>query len=335
MALRDDCDEPRLANGRDVLLQVKAVGVCGSDVHYYKTGRIGSQVVQYPFRVGHEFAGEVLEVGSDVKRVQAGDRVAVDPAMPCGSCDQCLAGRKHTCRNLPFLGSPGQDGCLCERLVMPEECCFPFDERLSFEEGALAEPLSIGAYGAALAEPLPAESKTAILGAGPIGLCVLTALKARHPETKVYATDKIDARLAAAETLGAVWTGNPDRTDVVSDVQAREPLGMDAVIECCGQQDAVDQAVEILRPGGILVLVGIPEVDRISLEIDKARRKEIRLQNVRRQNECMQAAVDLLERGAVKSDVLITHRFPLEQTQEAIEQVANYRDGVIKAMIVA
>ncbi|MDA0576461.1 MAG: alcohol dehydrogenase catalytic domain-containing protein, partial [Verrucomicrobia bacterium] len=164
-----DVADVRLANDTDVLLRVGAVGVCGSDVHYYMRGRICSQVVTYPYRVGHEFAGTVVAVGPAVRRIQVGDRVAVDPAMSCGNCDQCLAGRAHTCRSLRFLGCPGQaDGCLAEFIVMPEECCYPLREGTTLEQGALVEPLSIGIYAVRLAGAVRG-AHVGILGCGPIG----------------------------------------------------------------------------------------------------------------------------------------------------------------------
>ena len=331
MALQD-VPMPSLSGREDVLLRLGAVGVCGSDIHYYTTGRIGSQVVQYPFRVGHECAATVERVGAGVNRVRPGDRVAIDPAVSCGQCDQCKAGRPHTCRKLLFLGCPGQiEGCLGEFMVMPQECCYPIPSGMTFEQAALAEPLSIGIYAATLAGSL-AGRKIGILGAGPIGLSVLLAARAQGVRP-IYVTDKINARLSAASRAGATWTGNPTCTDIVADIAAAEPLLLDVVLECCGQQAAVDQAIDLLKPGGKLVMVGIPEVDRISLVIDKARRKEICLQNVRRQNGCVQAALDLIAGGTVSVDFMLTHRFPFAETRQAFDLVAEYRDGVVKAMI--
>lgn len=324
--------EPVIESADGVLLQVGSVGVCGSDVHYYRTGRIGSQVVEYPYRVGHEFAATVLEVGSGVTRVKPGDRVAIEPAMSCGACDQCLAGRPHTCRTLRFLGCPGQaDGCLSERFVMPEACCYPIGPNTSFDEAAVAEPLSIGVYSVGQSVPMPG-ARIGILGCGPIGLSVLLPAVAGGVE-KAYVTDKIDARLDVARDAGAQWIGNPDKLDVVDAITADEPLLLDAVFECCGQQEALDQAVELLKPGGKLMLIGIPTVDRISFPIDKLRRKELCIQNVRRQNECVQPALDMIESGAVDVSFMITHRFPLERCKEAFDLVAAYGDGVVKAMV--
>ena len=327
-----DVPEPRIADESDVLLAVGAVGVCGSDVHYYTTGRIGSQVVRYPYRVGHEFSGTVLECGRAVSRVGPGDRVAVDPAMFCGRCDQCLAGRFHTCRRLRFLGCPGQaEGCLSERIVMPETSCFRVGTDTTMERAALAEPFSIGVYAARMSVPLN-DARIAILGCGPIGLSVIVAAVEQGAK-EIRATDRIAERLAAARTGGATWTGNPDEQDVVSDILAGEDPAMDVVFECCGQQEALDQAVALLKPGGTLLLVGIPEVDRVSFGIDSLRRKELCIQNVRRQNECMQPALDLVESGRVDVDFMITHRFAFEDARAAFDLVADYADGVVKAMI--
>jgi len=331
MVMRDVPD-PVLRHSRDVLIEMSAVGVCGSDIHYYLTGRIGSQVVKYPFAVGHEGAGVVVRTGRGVKHMKAGDRVAIEPAMSCFKCDQCLAGRHHTCRKLRFLGCPGQaPGCLSEYIVMPEECCYPVKPRMSFEHAALAEPLSIGIYSVKQAAAIR-KADIAVLGSGPIGLSVLFAAKAAGC-SRVFVTDKIPERLSMARKAGADWAGNPDKKDVVAGILGRVPKGVDIVFECCGQQEALDQAVELLKPGGKLMVVGIPTVDRISFPIDKMRRKEICIQNVRRQVDCMQPALDLISRGRVDAGMMVTHRFTFDQSKNAFDLVAGYRDGVVKAMI--
>jgi len=327
-----DVPTPAIASDKDVLVRMTKVGVCGSDVHYYKTGRIGSQIVTYPFAVGHEGAGIVEAVGSGVTRVKPGDVVAIDPAMPCFDCDQCRAGRLHTCRNLKFLGCPGQaEGCLCEYVVMPETSLFPLPAGMTEEEAVLSEPLAIGVY--AVKQSGDVRDKTiGVLGTGPIGLSVIVPARA-WGVSKIYATDKLDERLAIARKLGADWTGNPCASDVAADINAAEALQLDIVYECCGEQDALDNAIDVLKPGGTLMLIGIPEVDRVSFQIDKMRRKEIRIINVRRQNECVDATLDLIREDGVDVMPMITHRFPFERTQEAFDLVTEYRDGVVKAMI--
>jgi L-iditol 2-dehydrogenase len=327
-----DIPEPTLKGDDDVLIKVDRVGVCGSDVHYYTTGRIGTQIVQYPYYVGHEMAGTVMETGSAVSRCAVGDAVAVDPAMPCFECSQCKLERFHTCEKLLFLGCPGQiEGCLTEYIVMPQTSCFKLTDSTTRDQGVLSEPLAIGYYACTLASSLKG-ARIGILGSGPIGLSVLLPAQVEGVE-RVYITDKIDARLAIAQGAGGHWTGNPDSQDIVAAIQAEEPQGLDYVFECCGQQDAMRQAIQILKPGGTLLIVGIPEIDDIAFPIHEMRRKEITIKNVRRQNECTDKTLELMDKGQINADFMITHHYPFDRTKEAFDLVADYQDGVMKAMI--
>ncbi|MHC4423459.1 MAG: alcohol dehydrogenase catalytic domain-containing protein, partial [Planctomycetota bacterium] len=327
-----DVPEPSIRSDNDVLLKIEMVGVCGSDVHYYETGRIGSDTVEYPFIVGHECAATVKAVGSSVTRVKIGDRVAVEPAIVCHNCDQCEQGRENTCRNIKFLACQGQiEGCLCEYIVMPEDCCFPVGDKLTFAQAVLCEPLTIAVYAVKQA-CLHEDSEIAVLGAGPIGLSCLVTAKAGNTRT-CYVTEKVKERVEVATKSGATWVGNPNEEDIVKEILKRQPAGVDVVFECAGQQETIDQAVEILKPGGKLMLIGIPRTERISFIIDRMRRREITLVNVRRQNKCSEIAIDLIASGKINVDFMATHRFKLEQTKEAFDMVADYRDGVVKALI--
>jgi len=324
--------EPEIVKATDVLIRIKMVGVCGSDIHYFTTGRIGSQIIQFPFTVGHEAAGIVEQVGKKVTRVKPGQRIAIDPAVYCGQCDQCRAGRENTCRNLLFLGCPGQlSGTMCEYIVLPQNCCYPIKERTTFEQATLSEPLAIAVY-AVERSRLPAKANVAILGAGPIGMPVFHVLLTKNVGD-VYVTDRIPERLKFAQQLRPERCGNPKRTDVVKEISKIEPLLMDVVYECSGDKEAYDHAVKLLKPGGTLALVGIPEFDEVAFPIHELRRKEVSIINVRRQAHCTQKAIDLLERKKLDMDAMVTHHFPLTETRQAFELVANYRDGVMKAMI--
>jgi L-iditol 2-dehydrogenase len=324
--------DPAVVNPDDVKIKLKVVGVCGSDIHYYVNGKIGSQLVKYPFPVGHEAAGEVVETGSAVTRVKPGDRIAIEPAMPCLKCDQCIAGRSHTCRNLRFLGCPGQaDGCLSEFIVMPETSCFKIPDNMSWDEAAISEPLAIGVYAVRQSVSMQG-TKVGILGFGPIGMSVMLAALAGGAD-KIYVTDKIDARLAKSIDLGAAQTGNPDKENIVKSILETEPAGLDVVFECCGQQSAMDQAVELLKPGGKIMIVGIPETDRWSFSVDKLRHKEITIGNVRRQNQSLEETLEMLAAERVNVKPMATHRFHFNRTKDAFDLVATYGDGVMKAMI--
>lgn len=327
-----EMQEPSIVNETDVKIRMSVVGVCGSDMHYYRSGRIGNQVVEYPFAVGHEGAGVVEAVGNGVTKVKSGDRIAIDPAMPCWECDQCRAGRHHTCRKLRFLGCPGQaDGCLKEYIVMPESSCYPLGDTITMDQAALSEPLAIGVYAVQKSMPVQ-DAKIGILGSGPIGMSVMLAARVQKP-ARIYMTDKIDSRLSLVKKGGANWAGNVDKEDIVSIIQEIEPHGMDVVYECCGKQEAVDQAFQLLKPGGKLMIAGIPEFDTWQIPVNESRHKEICIQNIRRQVDCVQSALDYMESEQIKADIMVTHRFGFSDTRKAFELVADYRDGVMKAMI--
>ena len=323
---------PEIRNENEVLVKMKVVGICGSDVHYYSLGKIGSQIVNYPFPVGHEGAGEVVRVGNSVTRVKPGERIAIEPAMPCGECDQCLENRPHTCRKLRFLGCPGQaDGCLSEYIVMPENSCFKIADSMSYTEAAISEPLAIGVY--AVNQSIPMQGATiGILGFGPIGMSVILPAIAKGAG-KIYVTDLIEERLTIAKGCGATWTGNAGKEDIVNQIKKEEPLLLDVIFECCGKQEAMDQAIELLKPGGKLMIIGIPEFDRWSFSVDKLRHKEICIQSVRRQNHSVEEALKLMETRGVNVDHMATHRFSFDQTKAGFDLVTGYKDGVMKAMI--
>ncbi|HPF03078.1 MAG TPA: alcohol dehydrogenase catalytic domain-containing protein [Bacteroidales bacterium] len=324
--------EPQIIHADDVKIRMVVVGICGSDIHYFTQGNIGSQKVDFPLTLGHEGAGVVVETGPAVTKVRPGDLIAIEPAMPCGECDQCLAGRSHTCRKIKFLGCPNQaEGCLSEYLVMPEENCFKLPDNLNPDHGSISEPLAIGVYSVKKAGDIK-NLKAGILGFGPIGMSVLLALQAKGAGD-IYVTDKIDERLAIASKENAVYTGNPMKSNIAEQIRQMEPQGLDIVFECCGQQEAIDQAVDIMKPGGKIIIAGIPEFERWSLNVENTRRKEIMIQFIRRQVDCTQDAIDHMHSGQIDVSNMVTHHFPFEWTYEAFELVAGYRDGVMKAMI--
>jgi L-iditol 2-dehydrogenase len=261
-----------------------------------------------------------------------GDRVAVDPLVNCGHCDQCRAGRLNTCRAQRFLGCPGQlDGCMAERVVMPARCCFPVPQSFSLGAAVLVEPFAIALHATRLAGALQGLD-VGVLGSGPIGLCVLAAARVAGAGS-VLCTDRLDYRLRLADRLGASWSANAEQTNVVGEVSLSKPEGLDAVFECSGEPDALEQAVDLLKPGGTLLIAGIPESRRVSFDISHLRRKELTIKNVRRQNESTQHAIDVLAGGQVNLDPLVTHHFGFAESQSAFELVGGYDDGVVKALV--
>lgn len=323
---------PEIKQDNDVLIRMKRVGVCGSDIHYYSTGRIGSQVVEYPFTVGHEGAGVVEAIGAGVTSVKPGAPIAIEPSISCGYCDQCKAGRPHTCRNNLFLGCPGQvEGNLAQFIVMPESQCLKLYPDQNIDDGATSEPLAIGLYAVRRAE-LASEDEVGIIGFGPIGMSVMQMAHAEDIKN-IFISEKIDARKNAALAHGAVCAGNPLKENISQKVARHKPEMLDVVFECSGDQDGLDTAIDLLKPGGKLIMIGIPEFNRWSFSADLIRRKEITIVNIRRQNNCTHDTIDMLATGKVDGSAMITHRFAFDKVSEAFDMVKNYRDGVMKAMI--
>jgi L-iditol 2-dehydrogenase len=323
---------PKPGRPDDVLLRIERVGVCGSDVHYYREGRIGEQALIYPATVGHECAGTVVETGAEVAHVRPGDHVAVDPAVVCGTCDQCRQGRPNTCRHLQFMGAPGEAlGAVAEYRVVPAANCFPIPANMTLDEAALAEPLSVGLHAVHLGEVAEA-ARLVIIGAGPIGLSVLLCAKATAACT-VYMTDLLDQRLEVARRCGADWTGTAIHGQAIEAILQKAPQGVDLVFECAGDPLCIDEAQKLLAPGGTLVIVGIPPTDRVIFGIHHMRRKELTFKNVRRQRGCVAPVIEMIAAGRIDPKPLLTHRFPLDRIAEAFDLVATYRDGVIKTLI--
>lgn len=328
-----DIPNPQILSSKDVKIKMSSIGVCGSDIHYYAEGKIGTQVVHYPFPVGHECSGIIEEIGSDVTNIKIGDLVVVDPSVHCGYCDQCLAGRPHTCRNNKFLGCPGQlDGCLAEYIVMPSFTCFPVTGKMTPVQAALIEPLTIGVYTVKLAQINKKETTAAIFGAGPIGLSVLFKLLA-DGITDITMIEPLEYRLNKANEIGAKYLVNAEYENVEDIVKSQHELLIDVVFEASGTQEAVTNAVKILKPGGKLVLVGIPPSAEYTFNMDLMRRKELTVINVRRQNHCVEEAIELVISGKIDVEKMVTHHFTLEETPEAFDIVEGYKDGAIKAMI--
>ncbi|MCX6559196.1 MAG: alcohol dehydrogenase catalytic domain-containing protein [Candidatus Aminicenantes bacterium] len=327
-----DLPDPKIQAPDEVLLRTAVAGLCGSDLHYFISDQVGSEKVVYPAVVGHECSAFVEAVGPAVTKVKPGDRVAVEPAISCGRCDQCRGGRPHTCRTVGFLGHPGEkDGCLAEFFTMPERNLFPLPDGVTLSEAMLAEPLSIALHAIQLGGGHPGRS-IGVLGTGPIGLCVVMALKAVGI-SEIYASDRSDARTQAALRAGALWSSNPDREDIVRAVLDRQPLGLDAVFEVSGDPAAIEQAIELVKPGGTIFQIGIPLAERITYPIARLRRKEIAIRNVRRQNRCLERSLLLIETKHLEVAWLANHEFAIADAPRAFAMAADRTDDVLKASI--
>lgn len=326
----DEVPKPEPGPG-EVLIRVRAVGVCGSDVHYYLDGHIGTAKVAFPFTLGHEFSGEIAALGPGVEGLAVGTRVAVDPAIPCGHCETCLDGHPNCCPSVRFPGSPPHEGAMSEFYVHPAHLCVPLPDTLSFDDGVMLEPLGVVVHALSLAKIRPGDI-VAILGAGPIGM--LTLQLASRTAGAVYVSEPVAERRALAAGLGATAVCDPTAEDPVAWLlRQTHGRGADIVIEAAWGERAVDQAVYMARPAGKVILVGIPREDRVVFSAGEARRKGLSVLLSRRMKFVYPRAIALVERGLVDVRSLVTHRFPLERAGEAFELISTLRDGVVKAIV--
>ena len=316
----------------EVLIRLKAVGICGSDLHYYRNGHIGNEVITKPHILGHEASGEVVSLGEEVTQIRAGQKVAIEPSISCGHCETCLSGRQNICLNIRFLGLPPTLGAFREYITIPEENLYPLPESMSYEEGVMLEPLAIGIHAVELSKMNPADT-IAILGCGTIGLSVLSVVKACGAG-KILVTDLLEPRLAMAKKLGADYVLNAKREDVASSIlKLTGKRGADIIFESAGEQETLNQAVKIAFNGGKIMIIGSPEEESFSFPAHIARRKELTIQNVRRSLRAVGKGIRLIQKKSLNLLPLITHHFPLEKIGEAFKLANSYQDGVIKVII--
>ena len=326
-------DIPRPAAGAgEVLLDVAAVGICGSDVHYYLEGKIGDQVISEPMVPGHEFSARVAQCGEPVDGLATGQLVAVEPAIPCGVCESCLHGHPNLCPTVRFRGSPGLDGACAEVIAMPVENCFPLPEGMTAEEGVLLETLGIAIHSVDLASLKPAQT-VAILGAGPIGL--LTGAVARMAgAAEIYMTEPLAYRREFAAEYVADVVLDPEQDDVVAEIlRLTGGRGVDVAFEAAGAPETPAQAAEVARPGGRLVVSGIPSDDTMTMKAGTVRRKGLTIKLVRRMKHTYPRAIRMVHMGLVDVKPLVTHTYPLERIVEGYETAAAHADGVLKAIV--
>lgn len=312
----------------EVLLAVRAVGICGSDAHYYLDGGIGTARIQAPLILGHEFSAEIADPRAGALGFQQGQLVAVEPAHSCRRCEWCLAGHPNLCPDVRFMGSPpGQHGALTEYVAAPADALFPVPSGFTPAMAALLEPLGVALHAVDLAHLHPMDT-VAVLGAGAIGLLIVQVARASGAG-RVFAIDPLPARSALAVRLGAD-AGGTDAGEVQAWTSGR---GVDVVIEATNSDRAAAQATETVRIGGKVLLAGIPRTEAFTLNASVMRRKGITLKMVRRMKHTYPRAIDAVVSGRVDLAALATHRFPLERAADAIAMQAGCDDGVVRAIV--
>lgn len=317
---------------KDVLVKVDVVGICGSDVHYYQHGRIGDFVVEGDFILGHECAGEVVEVGSDVKHLAVGDRVALEPGKTCGKCEFCKQGKYNLCPDVEFFATPPYHGVFTNYVTHPEDMCFKLPDNVSNMEGALVEPLAVGLHASGIGEVSLGDT-VVIFGAGCIGLVTLLACKAKGA-SKIYVVDVLENRLKKAESLGATAVFNAAECNAVEEILAlTEGRGADVVIETAGAEITVKQTVDVVCGGGIIVMVGMTPKDEVSFNFMKLMGKEGQVRTIFRYRNLYPVAINAIASGAINVKDIVSHEFDFDQTKEAFDFVVNNAKDVVKAVI--
>jgi L-iditol 2-dehydrogenase len=307
----------------EVLVRVKAVGVCGSDVHYYEHGRIGPYIVERPLVLGHEASGEVVSVGTNVSSFAPGQRVSLEPGIPCRSCVQCLAGRYNLCPDVRFFATPPYDGALQEYVVVPAVFAHPIPDTLSDDAAALLEPLSVGVWACQRGQ-VTAGSSVLVTGAGPIGLVCAQAARA-FGATQVWVSDVNPRRLGLAERLGAV------PVDVAQRSIGEHGLEPDVLLECSGHARATTEAILTVARAGRVVLVGMGS-DELTIPLPYVQDRELVLMGAFRYANTWPTAIALVASGRVDLDSLVTDHFGLDDVEQAL--TAARRDpATIKAVI--
>jgi L-iditol 2-dehydrogenase len=321
----------------EVLLRIKSTGICGSDLHSYKNGLIGDTQVESPLSLGHEFSAVVEMTGAECfdgnhRSIVPAIRVAVDPAIACGHCTLCAEGHPNLCRNLRFCGLWPNDGSLSEFMVMPAKNCFPIPNHTSDDEGALLEPLGVAMHAVALSKIRLGET-AAILGAGPVGLLILQ-LARLCGASPIIVTDPLPWRLEMAQRLGADITVNTAQEDVTAQILGHtKGKGCHVIWEAAWGTETVATAAEASCLGGRIILVGIPEEDKLEMRASSARRKGLTIKMARRMKHTYPDAIRLVVEGKIKLRELVSHRFSLAEADKAFRLNLGYEPDSIKVMI--
>jgi L-iditol 2-dehydrogenase len=325
----EDRDRPE-PGPDDVLAAIRDVGICGSDVHYYEHGRIGDYVVEDPLVLGHESAGEVVEVGENVTGLASGDRVALEPGVPCRRCVHCKSGDYHLCEEVRFMATPPHDGAFTEYVSWPADFAYELPETVSTAEGALCEPLSVGIH-ACRRGGVETGDTVLIAGAGPIGLLVMEAARAAGA-TDAILTDVVDEKLELAADRGADLTVDVSETDPDAAVEEYTGgVGADVVVEASGAEPSIRSTIDLVRRGGTIVLVGLADEAEVPFDVLEVIDNEIDVHGSFRYENTYSAAVDLLADGEVDVEGIVDFESGLEEIDDAFRRAMD--PTVVKGMI--
>jgi L-iditol 2-dehydrogenase len=316
----------------EVQVRVRAVGICGSDMHYYSEGSIGDIPCQYPMVLGHEPTGEIAALGMGVPGWSIGDKAVLEPAVYCYHCEFCLTGHHNVCEHIRFLSMPGDPGFFREFVNLPLTNVLPMPAELSFEENTLFEPLAIALHSMKFAR-VETGGTAAIFGCGPIGLVTIAVLKLSGAR-RIYAVEPVEARRALARSMGATAAIDPKSADPVETIKRdTQRRGVDVAIDCAAKPGTINQCIRTTRNAGRVVVTGIPSEPQVALDLHVMRRNEIRFYNVRRSNHETEAGLALLREHPKFFGPLVTHTRPIDRIDDAFRLVESYADGVGKMVV--
>ena len=311
----------------EVLVKIKSVGVCGSDIEYYEHGKIGDFVVKKPLILGHEASGQVVEVGENVTSLKVGDRVALEPGVPCRKCEFCKTGRYNLCPDVQFMATPPVDGAFREYVAHPADFAFKVPEGVSYEEAALVEPLSVGIHAVERAQ-LKLGDQILIFGAGPIGLLTLQVALVKGVSRAVV-LDINDARLKKAKELGADAAINARESNLVADLED----SFDVIFEAAGAPATISQALRLVKRGGTIVLIGHSSANEDKLDRNLIITKELNILGTYRYKNTYSKALRLMQKGHFRIASLIGKTFSLADVDAAL-RYPRENPSCIKAMVV-
>ncbi|CAK7062247.1 MAG: putative zinc-type alcohol dehydrogenase-like protein YdjJ [Desulfovibrio sp.] len=324
------CEMPRAGEG-EVVVKPLYVGICGSDVHFFQYGKIGKKVIDRPFVLGHECSAAVVETGPGVRGLHVGDRVAIEPGVPCGQCWYCRNGKYNLCPDMQFISSPPYDGCFRRYLRYPERMIHKLTDNISDIGGAMIEPLAVGLH-AAKTGRVALGKNVVILGAGPIGIMAMLACRAMGA-AKIFITDLIDSRLRRARGLGADYALNPQECDVPGIVlEETDGMGAQAVLETAGNPKTVQQAGALAARGGHIVLVG-NVTEPVELDLMGLMVKEADIRPIYRYRNMFPIAIKALDSGQISREGVDPGIFEFEQIQEAFDYTVNHAEQVMKTLV--
>jgi L-iditol 2-dehydrogenase len=319
----------------EVLIKVQSVGLCGSDVHYYQHGRIGNFIVEKPIILGHESSGEIVEIGSEVKHLKIGQRVTVEPGVTCGVCEYCKSGKYNLCPEVKFLATPPYDGAFCEYIAIRSDFVFPIPDEMSYDEAAMAEPISVGIH-AMRRGRLQVGETVVIMGMGPIGM--LSAVVAHlSGANKVIGVDFEESRLELSKKMGVTDTVNLKNENLAERIaEITGGKNVDLALETAGNAKALQSALTSVKRGGRVVVVGLPPEDIATLNINEIVGGEIDIFGVFRYSNTYQTAIDMISQckvAGIDLKNMMTHYYSLDETKEAFEKAISDRTNAIKVMI--